>query len=184
MDLPYDPSTHSDGAAAPRRGARPLSVVSSRQVTPLRLHPVQSLQTNQPPVPFSNPAPAAAQLPAALTSRGSAPTAVNTNQQQPLPSKGGVRGIFNLRCTMLGPLDEVQSKIERVLKSKSIVLRKMANVIYSCEDHGLRFEIIVDTVQGQLHLIKFKRLEGNWWAYKKLSAAISSELQSIELAGY
>ncbi|KAJ2078578.1 hypothetical protein H4R24_004383 [Coemansia sp. RSA 988] len=184
MDLPYDPSTHSDGSAAPRRSARPLSVVSSRQVTPLRLHPAKSLQTNQPPVPFSSHAPAAAQLPAALTSRGSAPTAVRANQQQPLPSKGGVRGIFNLRCTMFGPLDEVQSKIERVLKSKSIVLRKMANVIYSCEDHGMRFEIVVDTLQGQLHLIKFKRLEGNWWAYKKLSAALSSELQSIELVDY
>ncbi|KAJ1768850.1 hypothetical protein LPJ74_004542 [Coemansia sp. RSA 1843] len=121
-------------------------------------------------------------LPYEPTSRGSAPTGVGNSQQQ-AGNKSGVRGIFNLRCTMLGPLDEIQTKVERVLKSKAIVLRKMNDVVYSCEDQGLRFEIIVETVQGHLHTIKFKRLEGNWWAYKKLTVAISNEFQSVEFAG-
>ncbi|KAJ1662586.1 hypothetical protein EV178_005741 [Coemansia sp. RSA 1646] len=129
-----------------------------------------------------NPQKAGVQLPPALASRGSAPTGVGNSQQQ-AGNKSGVRGIFNLRCTMLGPLDEIQTKVERVLKSKAIVLRKMNDVVYSCEDQGLRFEIIVETVQGHLHTIKFKRLEGNWWAYKKLTVAISNEFQSVEFAG-
>ncbi|KAJ1847252.1 hypothetical protein H4S02_004391 [Coemansia sp. RSA 2611] len=181
-DLPYDPNAVAPPAdAPPRRAARPLSVVSGRQVTPLRLHPTPSLQSNPPAAPFAGQPGQTAQLPAALTSRGSAPTAMSGGQQP--PTKGGMRGIFNLRCTMMGPLDEIQAKIERVLKSKSIKLRKMADIVYSCEDETMRFEIIVETVQGHLHTIKFKRLEGNWWAYKKLTVAISNELQSFEYAG-
>ncbi|KAJ2354680.1 hypothetical protein IWW50_003776, partial [Coemansia erecta] len=183
-DLPYAPSVPAAAVAAsdpaPRRSARPLSVVSGRQVTPLRLHPTNSMQNNTPTGHLATQT-TGAPLPAALTSRGSAPTAMSSSQQP--QGKAGVRGIFNLRCTMLGPLDEIQAKIERVLKSKAIVLRKMADVIYSCEDQGMRFEIIVETVQGHLHTIKFKRLEGNWWAYKKLTVAISNELQSVEYAG-
>ncbi|KAJ1749059.1 MAP/microtubule affinity-regulating kinase 4 [Coemansia sp. RSA 1821] len=171
-DLPYDGSAEPGG----RRNPRPLSVASGRQVTPLRLHPTSSAQSN-PPVP---PA-AGAQLPAALTSRGSAPTGVAAG---PAPANGGgkagVRGIFNLRCTMLGPLHEIQGRIDGVLKNKAIVVRQMADSVYSCDDQGMRFEIIVENVQGQLHTIKFKRLEGNWWAYKKLTVAISNDLQSTE----
>ncbi|KAJ2478041.1 MAP/microtubule affinity-regulating kinase 4, partial [Coemansia sp. RSA 2131] len=181
-DVPYDSNAPVAAVAdpAPRRSARPLSVVSSRQVTPLRLHPTHSLQNNQPTGPIATQT-TGAPLPAALTSRGSAPNAMSSSQQP--QSKAGMRGIFNLRCTMLGPLDEIQAKIERVLKSKAIVLRKMADVIYSCEDQGIRFEVIVETVQGHLHTIKFKRVEGNWWAYKKLTVAISNELQSMEYSG-
>ncbi|KAJ2519134.1 hypothetical protein H4217_002887 [Coemansia sp. RSA 1939] len=181
QDLPYEPSSNSENEVEQRRTPRPLSVVSGRQVTPLRLHPSQSHQNNQTAVPFTQQK-AGVQLPPALASRGSAPTGVGNSQQQP-GGKSGVRGIFNLRCTMLGPLDEIQNKIEHVLKSKAIILRKMNDVVYSCEDQGLRFEIIVETVQGHLHTIKFKRLEGNWWAYKKLTVAISNELQSVEYAG-
>ncbi|KAJ2850095.1 MAP/microtubule affinity-regulating kinase 4 [Coemansia brasiliensis] len=175
-DLPYDGSAEPSG----RRNPRPLSVASGRQVTPLRLHPASSAQSN-PPVP---PA-AGAQLPAALTSRGSAPTGVAVGPGSGSGggsggSKTGVRGIFNLRCTMLGPLHEIQSRIDGVLKSKAIVVRQMGDSMYSCDDQGMRFEIIVENVQGQLHTIKFKRLEGNWWAYKKLTVAISNDLQSTE----
>ncbi|KAJ1907548.1 hypothetical protein LPJ81_000683 [Coemansia sp. IMI 209127] len=181
QDLPYEPSTNPENGIEQKRTPRPLSVVSNRQLTPLRLHPSRSQQNNQPPVPFTRQK-AGVQLPPALASRGSAPTSVGNNQQQ-TGNKPGVRGIFNLRCTMLGPLDEIQNKVERVLKSKAIVLRKMNDVVYSCEDQGLRFEIIVETVQGHLHTIKFKRLEGNWWAYKKLTVAISNEFQNVGGAG-
>ncbi|KAJ2159782.1 hypothetical protein GGF46_002778 [Coemansia sp. RSA 552] len=186
-DLPLEPSANPTGN--PRRTARPLSVVAGRPVMPLRLNPTQSNQNNQPPVPFTQQN-AGAQLPAALTSRGSAPTAIGgaqhrqqqqqQQQQRPANNKGAMRGMFNLRCTMFGPLDEIQAKIEQVLKTKSIVLRKMADDIYSCEDQGLRFEVIIETIQGHLHTVKFKRLEGNWWGYKKLTVAISNELQSYE----
>ncbi|KAJ2236230.1 MAP/microtubule affinity-regulating kinase 4 [Coemansia sp. RSA 485] len=185
--LPYDSSSNGDVPQAHRRAQRPLSVVSNRQVTPLRLHPTQSMQNNQAAPPFTQQIGAVQQLPAALTSRSSAPTGVNAGVQNSNgganANKSNVRGIFNLRYTMLGPLDEIHSKIESVLKSKAIVVRKMADAFYSCEDQGLSFEIFVDTVQGQLHTIRFKRVEGSWWAYKKLTVAITNDLQSMEVSG-
>ncbi|KAJ2001399.1 hypothetical protein GGI04_003265 [Coemansia thaxteri] len=183
-DLPFD----DNGISNPlpnRRAPRPLSVVSNRQVTPLRLHPVQSYQGNQTGAPFTQHK-AGVPLPAALTSRGSAPNGVgsghipNSGSNSNGNKAGGVRGIFNLRCSMLGPLAEIHLKIERALKSRAIVLRKMTEVLYSCEDRGLRFEILVEHVQGHLHFIKFKRLEGSWWAYKKLTVAVADDLQSSE----
>ncbi|KAJ2790027.1 hypothetical protein H4R21_006600 [Coemansia helicoidea] len=170
-DLPAD---------APRRAARPLSVSSSRQLTPLRLHPTQN-QQQQPqlqPQAFLPTRGAAAQLPPALTTRGSAPVVGSPAGQQ--AHKGNVLGMFNLKCTLLGPLDEIGAKIERVLKAKSIVRCKITDVVYTCEDNGIRFEIIIDAVQGHLHTIKFKRLEGNWWAYKRLTSTLSTDLQAVE----
>ncbi|KAJ2741075.1 hypothetical protein GGI20_005435 [Coemansia sp. BCRC 34301] len=172
-----------------KRAARPLSVVSNRQVTPLRLHPAQSYQGNQASAPFTQQK-AGVPLPAALTSRGSAPTGVGSGQpfygqsssgNSASNKAGGVRGIFNLRCTMLGPLAEIHVKVERALKNRAIVLRKMTDVLYSCEDRGLRFEILIEHVQGHLHTIKFKRLEGSWWAYKKLTVAVTDDIQSSEV---
>ncbi|KAJ2692594.1 hypothetical protein H4R19_006125, partial [Coemansia spiralis] len=170
-DLPAD---------APRRAARPLSVSSNRQLTPLRLHPSQQQQQPQlPPQAFPpTRGSVAAQLPPALTTRGSAPVVGSSAGQQPA-HKASVLGMFNLKCTLLGPLDDISAKIERVLKAKSIVRCKIADIVYTCEDNGIRFEIIVDTVQGHLHTIKFKRLEGNWWAYKRLTATLSTDLQAV-----
>lgn len=81
---------------------------------------------------------------------------------------------------MLGPLGEIHANIEQALKNRAIVLRKMTDALYSCDDHGLRFEILVEHVQGHLYTIKFKRLEGGWWAYKKLTIAITESLQSTQ----
>ncbi|KAJ1723030.1 MAP/microtubule affinity-regulating kinase 4 [Coemansia erecta] len=189
--IPYDANSnaHSDSTPVQKRAQRPLSVVSNRQITPLRLHPTQSMQNNQAAPPFTQQVGAVQQLPAALTTRSSAPTGVSVGgQASPNGNNGNksnVRGIFNLRYTMLGPLDEIHAKVERVLKSKAIIVRKMADAFYSCEDQGLglSFEIFVDTVQGQLHTIRFKRVEGSWWAYKKLTVAITNDLQSLEFSG-
>ncbi|KAJ2020383.1 hypothetical protein GGI06_002380, partial [Coemansia sp. S85] len=190
-DLPFDARGGADQTPA-KRAPRPLSVVSNRQITPLRLHPAQSYQGNQAGAPFTQQK-SGVPLPAALTSRGSAPSGVGSGQpfngQNNSGSSngsngnkaGGVRGVFNLRCTMLGPLAEIQAKVERSLKNRAIVLRKMTEVLYSCEDRGLRFEILMEHVQGHLHTIKFKRLEGSWWAYKKLTVAITDDIQSSEV---
>ncbi|KAJ1935914.1 hypothetical protein GGF37_005814, partial [Kickxella alabastrina] len=164
-DLPFDVNANgsTDYILPQKRAQRPLSVIPNRQVTPLRLHPAQSMQSNQVVLPFTPQTGAVQQLPAALTSRGSAPSGMGAGQQSTNTNggnKSGARGIFNLRYTMLGPLDEIHAKIEKVLKGKSIVSRKMADSFYSCEDHDLSFEIFVDTVQGQLHTIRFKRVEG------------------------
>ncbi|KAJ2425595.1 hypothetical protein GGF41_002359, partial [Coemansia sp. RSA 2531] len=184
-DLPFDAKNGSDQPPV-KRAPRPLSVVSNRQITPLRLHPAQSYQGNQAGTPFTQQK-VGVPLPAALTSRGSAPSGVGSTQpfggQNSSNSNkaGGVRGIFNLRCTMLGPLAEIHVKVERALKSRAIVLRKMTDMLYSCEDRGLRFEILIEHVQGHLHTIKFKRLEGSWWAYKKLTVAVTDDIQSSEV---
>ncbi|KAJ2014403.1 hypothetical protein GGI14_004865 [Coemansia sp. S680] len=184
-DLPFDAKNGSDQPPV-KRAPRPLSVVSNRQITPLRLHPAQSYQGNQAGTPFTQQK-VGVPLPAALTSRGSAPSGVGSTQpfsgqnNSNSNKAGGVRGIFNLRCTMLGPLAEIHVKVERALKSRAIVLRKMTDMLYSCEDRGLRFEILIEHVQGHLHTIKFKRLEGSWWAYKKLTVAVTDDIQSSEV---
>ncbi|KAJ2331422.1 hypothetical protein GGI00_003259, partial [Coemansia sp. RSA 2681] len=187
-DLPFDAKSGPEQPPV-KRAARPLSVVSNRQITPLRLHPAQSYQGNQAGAPFTQQK-AGVPLPAALTSRGSAPNGVGSGQSfygqngssnNASNKAGGVRGIFNLRCTMLGPLAEIHVKVERALKNRAIVLRKMTDVLYSCEDRGLRFEILIEHVQGHLHTIKFKRLEGSWWAYKKLTVAVTDDIQSSEV---
>ncbi|KAJ2891341.1 hypothetical protein IWW38_003661, partial [Coemansia aciculifera] len=188
-DLPFDAKNGGPEQPPVKRAARPLSVVSNRQITPLRLHPAQSYQGNQTNAPFTQQK-AGVPLPAALTSRGSAPSGVGSGQSaygqnnggnSASNKAGGVRGIFNLRCTMLGPLAEIHVKVERALKKRAIVLRKMTEVLYSCEDRGLRFEILIEHVQGHLHTIKFKRLEGSWWAYKKLTVAVTDDIQSGEV---
>ncbi|KAJ2722245.1 MAP/microtubule affinity-regulating kinase 4 [Coemansia sp. Benny D115] len=186
-EIPYDNSSSEPVPSGQKRAQRPLSVMSNRQVTPLRLHPTQSLQPAQQTPPFTQQTGAVQQLPAALMSRGSAPSGVGMgsgNQANGNNNNGNnktaVRGIFNLRYTMLGPIGEIHAKIERVLKSKSIEVCKMADRFYSCKDQGLSFEIFVDTVQGHLHTIRFKRVEGSWWVYKKLTFAITNELQGLE----
>ncbi|KAJ2750774.1 hypothetical protein GGI19_004905, partial [Coemansia pectinata] len=51
-DLPFDAKIGPDQPPV-KRAPRPLSVVSNRQITPLRLHPAQSYQGNQAGTPFT-----------------------------------------------------------------------------------------------------------------------------------
>ncbi|KAJ1956440.1 hypothetical protein EC988_001351 [Linderina pennispora] len=191
-------SSNSTGAdnsnGQKKRAQRPLSVMSSRQLTPLRLHPTQSFQSSTGvPSPYSpnnnhgnnNGGP---QLPPALTTRVSTSHSMSSNGSA--PAKSNVKGLFNLRFTMLGPLDEIRHRLETVMKNKLILYRQTGPCIYVCEyspvqqgksKDKMRFDVLIEAVQGQLHTVKMKRYSGNWFDYKKLVVALNTEALNVQL---
>ncbi|KAJ2072857.1 hypothetical protein GGH13_002400 [Coemansia sp. S155-1] len=152
----------------------------ARQMPPLQLHTTQSYKGNHTQQPVSVP------LPAVVISPGLKINSVGPRQLFNGPNNdnsnetSGVRGIFNLRCTLPGPLAKIYEIVECALKNRAIVLHRTTDVRYNCEYQGLRFEIIIEHAEGHLHTIKFKRLEGNWWTYKKLTVALTDDFQDSQ----
>ncbi|KAJ1948762.1 hypothetical protein FBU59_001444, partial [Linderina macrospora] len=185
------PDSGDGSGGQKKRAQRPLSVMSSRQLTPLRLHPTQSFQSSTGvPAPYTPTSSSGGgpQLPPALTTRASTSHSMSGNGNA--PTKSNVKGLFNLRFTMLGPLDEIRYRLETVMKNKLILYRQTGPCIYVCEyspmqqgktKDKMRFDILVEAVQGQLHTVKLKRYSGNWFEYKKLAQLLNNEAHSVQL---
>ncbi|PVV02324.1 hypothetical protein BB560_003226 [Smittium megazygosporum] len=106
-------------------------------------------------------------------------------------SSAPISGIFTIKTTLVKPLPEIHSDLDRIFKENSILYRQLSEYFYYCEHYPAgtntgkgnsheasphRFEIHITGTHGNIHTIKFKRVKGSWWAHKKLSQKLIREL--------
>jgi len=89
------------------------------------------------------------------------------------------KGSFSLLCTSMRSAFEIIEEISKLLSLHKVKYKKTGGYLFTCQKQTIKFEIEVMQMESIefMHVVRFKRLEGNSMEYKIICSKLFSAIK-------